>query len=285
MPVVAASEERALAAAMRSALQASRATAVDRRRVWELQIVNDISEVDRPLARGRGRRDRRARSGWSARSTRSRGSIALRNAGTGCLRGAGRDRSGRPAADPVPGLASPAESVIATRCAVRHSGLCVTIAGDRSGEPTWSAAAAISVPMLVKDELIGTLSIAAGDALPLRTRRRAPARDHRRPDRRSRCRMPGSTTSCGAASGSGSTPSTRSAIRSRCSTAAAACCAATPRWRCCSGGRSPALAADRPATASGSAAAPFRTARWARRRARRGRPLRADPRRPVTSSA
>ena len=45
LPVVQASEDAALAMAMRSAWQASRATAADRRRVWELQIVNEISEV------------------------------------------------------------------------------------------------------------------------------------------------------------------------------------------------------------------------------------------------
>ncbi len=45
LPVVDVSEEPALAVAMRSAVQASRATAADRRRVWELQIVNEISEV------------------------------------------------------------------------------------------------------------------------------------------------------------------------------------------------------------------------------------------------
>src|SRR4051794_6088032 len=44
MPVVAASDEAALGAAMRSARQASRATVGDRRRVWELQIANDIFE-------------------------------------------------------------------------------------------------------------------------------------------------------------------------------------------------------------------------------------------------
>ena len=68
-------------------------------------------------------------------------------------------------------------------------------------------------------------------AAPVRRRRRAAAHDHRRPDHGSPCRTRGCMDRFGAASASGSRPSTRSAIRLRCSTGTAFCCAATRRWR------------------------------------------------------
>ena len=145
---------------------------------------------------------------------------------------------------------------------------CATdcLPGSRRDLPVRSA---LSVPMLAGTDLIGTLTLGAATPRPVRPggpalrRASSPARSA------SPCRTRGSTTSSGAASGSGSGPSTRSAIRSRCSTAAACCCAATRRSPRTLAATCAACAA-RPATRSASAADAERRLRGRRTRWRHG---------------
>jgi signal transduction histidine kinase/GAF domain-containing protein/CheY-like chemotaxis protein len=159
LPVVDVSEEPALAVAMRSALQASRATAADRRRVWELQIVNDISEVI-----GRSLEVEDVLAGALARLLpaldAAGGSIRLLNEVTGEYETKAEIGSTDVAAV-FQGIAGSTERVIATRCPAVIDDLTVEAAAGL--EEPLPVRSTISVPMLVKDELVGTLSIAAVD--------------------------------------------------------------------------------------------------------------------------
>ena len=159
MPVVNASDEAALAAAMRGARPGSRATGADRRRVWELQIANDIFE-----AIGRSLEIEGVVTSALERLVRAldvtAGSISVRNPDSGAY----EVKAQVGPSDMMPILHGPgslAESVITTR----RAALLHDLAHDHR-RPSASASfggSCLSVPMLVKDELIGVLSIAAGD--------------------------------------------------------------------------------------------------------------------------
>jgi two-component system NtrC family sensor kinase len=157
LPVVDASEEPALGVAMRSALQASRATAVDRRRVWELQIVNEIAEV---IGRSLELDDvlSGALENLLPALDAAGGSIRLVSEISGEYET--RAEIAAPAVAAVfEAIAGSTERVIATRCAsVIHDLAADRLPGLDGPLPVRSS---ISVPMLVQDELVGTLSIAA----------------------------------------------------------------------------------------------------------------------------
>jgi len=159
MAVVNASDEAALGAALRCARQASRATGADRRRVWELQIANDISE-----AIGRSLEVEGVVAGALERLVGAldvtAGSISVRNPASGAYEV--KARVGPPELLPIlHGPGSLAESVLTTHRAARVQ----EFANDPRCQPvaTRFAGSCLSVPMLVKDELIGVLSVAAGD--------------------------------------------------------------------------------------------------------------------------
>jgi two-component system NtrC family sensor kinase len=159
LPVVSVSEEAALGVAIRSALQASRATAADKRRVWELQIVNEISEVI-----GRSLELEDVLGGALARLVpaldAAGGSIRLQNEATGQY-----EIKAEIGPTSIVSLfrddAQPTERVIATRCAVVIQDLSVEAPAAQAGDPL--VGSSISVPMLVNGELIGILGIAAAD--------------------------------------------------------------------------------------------------------------------------
>ena len=159
MPVVLAREEPSLAVVMRSAARASRATAADRRRVWELQVVNEIAEVI-----SRSLELETVLSGALERLVSALdavgGSIRLRNEVTGAF-----DVEAEAGASDVVGLfraiARASDQVIASRSPV----ILGDLGSDADQGPVESATigSSISVPMLVNDQLIGTLSIAAAE--------------------------------------------------------------------------------------------------------------------------
>ena len=148
------------------------------------------------LAGARGRPDRRARNG--------------------CLPALGRGRR----VDPAAATGSPASTRSRPRSAPPTSRPCSSASrgsaerGDRDAIPSviddlaadrprsssepLPVRSSISVPMLVKDELIGTLSIAAGGPVPLRARRTSTCSGSSPARSASRSRTPGCTTSCAA---------------------------------------------------------------------------------------
>jgi signal transduction histidine kinase len=162
VPVVQACDGPALDAVMRRTLQALRATALERRRVWELQIVNEISDV---IGRSLELEDvlTAALERLVPALDATAGSIRLLNEFTGGYEIKADIGPGEVAdlwRGTKPTLARPSDSVIATRRAVVVEDLAALV------HPPSSAArlpvrSCISVPMLVKDELIGTLSVAA----------------------------------------------------------------------------------------------------------------------------
>ena len=159
LPVVDVSEEPALAVAMRGALQASRATAADRRRVWELQIVNEIAEV---IARSLELEDvlTGALEKLLPALDAAGGSIRLLNEVTGEYETKAEVGPADVAAV-FQGIAGSTERVIATRCPSVIDDLAADAPAEL--EEPLPVRSTISVPMLVKDELVGTLSVAAAD--------------------------------------------------------------------------------------------------------------------------
>ena len=159
LPVVDVSEEPALAVALRGALQASRATAADRRRVWELQIVNEIAEV---IARSLELEDvlTGALQKLLPALDAAGGSIRLLNEVTGEYETKAEVGPADVAAV-FQGIAGSTERVIATRCPSVIDDLAADAPAEL--EETLPVRSTISVPMLVKDELVGTLSVAAAD--------------------------------------------------------------------------------------------------------------------------
>jgi signal transduction histidine kinase/CheY-like chemotaxis protein len=157
LPVVEVSEEPALAVAMRSALQASRATAADRRRVWELQILNEIAEV---ISRSLELED--VLTGALERLLpaldAAGGSIRLLNETTGEYE-TKADLGPAGVAAVFEGIASSTERVIVTRCPSVIDDLAAE--APHGAHVSLPVRSTISVPMLVKDELVGTLSIAS----------------------------------------------------------------------------------------------------------------------------
>ena len=189
----------------------------------------------RAVAGARRRAGRRAAVPHAARSTWSGGSIRLRNETDEFPREGVRREPAASAAWLDGRVPRPSDDVIAHRAARASSTTCTPAC--RPAAASSPVLSALSVPML------------AGD----RADRRAERRRRRRPDRFT-ARTSGCVAiiagqivgrraerrlhdSCGAASRSGSARSTPSAIRSRCSTAAGGCCAATPRSPPISGGR------------------------------------------------
>jgi two-component system NtrC family sensor kinase len=161
VPVVVASEEPSFAAALCAALQATRVPAADRRRVWELQIVNEIAEVI-----GRSLELDAVLTGalecLLPALDAVAGSVRLRNPLTGSYE-VTSELGLRGVADMFRTVVRPSERVIATRLAVVVDDLGIEAASPSGDLPLRSC---ISVPMIVKGELIGTLSV--GSALPCR---------------------------------------------------------------------------------------------------------------------
>ena len=160
MPVADVADERALAAAIRAALQPAPATLLDRRRVWELEIVNETAhvigrslELEVVLA---GALDRLITSLGAAG-----GSIRLLNDATGEYEVKAQVGPANIAAlwlgDPPP-LFRPSDRAIATRAAVVVDDLADF--APRELVDRLPVRSGISVPMLVQDGLIGTLSLA-----------------------------------------------------------------------------------------------------------------------------
>ena len=260
LPVVDVSEEPALAVAMRGALQASRATAADRRRVWELQIVNEIAEV---IARSLELEDvlTGALGKLLPALDAAGGSIRLLNEVTGEYETKAEVGPADVAAV-FQGIAGSTERVIATRCPSVIDDLAADAPAEL--EAPLPVRSTISVPMLVKDELVGTLSVAAAD--PYRFER----------DDEHLLRIIAGQIGVAVqnarlhdvvrrASRSGKTRSTRSAMPIAVFDSRGGCCGATAALGAASRASGHGAAGARPATRSGSAADRSRGARSARR--------------------
>jgi DNA-binding response OmpR family regulator len=234
--------------ALARGLERRRITAENRRFVWELQTINEITaeltkslELDDVL------------TGALARLVSAMdaigGSIRLRDELTGAydtLALAGTAALRRLLIGEWPGVPPPSDRVIAT-----HGLVIVDDFSDLNGEGAEPVPlrSAISVPLMVGSELLGILSLASIE-----------------PHRFKAADQQLLTTSCtsrsAARSASGSRRSTRSATRSRCSTTRVSCCGAIgrsrPGSRCQSppSGGWPATRSDSAAPASHAARAP-----------------------------
>ena len=167
-----------------ASLLVDRMTVHNRRLLWELQTINEISEginqsleLDDVLT-GALQRIVRAFDAVGA-------SIRLRDERTGryeMTASVGPSRVQRF----WNGAASwPSEQVIATRTAVVVEDLAPGVSAVNRSE--FMMRSGISLPLLAADELLGVLSIGASSPSPIRRRRRTTAGHHRRPDR---CRRP-----------------------------------------------------------------------------------------------
>ena len=197
-------ESAQLIATIDRALERRRITLHNRRLFWELQTINEIAEgISRSLELAdvlEGALQRVVRA-FDAVA----GSIRLRDERTGTYETRayiGTARSRLPWGDGVAAPGRPSDKVIATRTAQVIEDLANEVPEELV--PQLPVRSALSVPMLARRRAgrHADRRRRAGGTVPLR--RRAAARDHRRPDRRRRAERPAPRLGAPRASASGS---------------------------------------------------------------------------------